>query len=71
MNENRTYSCPNCKAILIIPKSCWLKVMRCTRCDKEMKLLDDEPIYTANLVKTNEDVGLTQFDCQKAFQLLK
>ena len=42
MNENRTYSCPNCKAILVIPKSCWLKVMRCTRCDKEMKLLDDE-----------------------------
>ena len=42
MNENRTYSCPNCKSILVIPKSCWLKVMRCTRCDKEMKLLDDE-----------------------------
>lgn len=42
MNENRTYSCPNCKAILVIPKSCWLKVMRCARCDKEMKLLDDE-----------------------------
>lgn len=42
MNENRTYSCPNCKEILVIPKSCWLKVMRCTRCDKEMKLLDDE-----------------------------
>ena len=42
MNENMTYSCPNCKAILVIPKSCWLKVMRCTRCDKEMKLLDDE-----------------------------
>ena len=42
MNENRTYSCPNCKAILVIPKSCWLKIMRCTKCDKEMKLLDDE-----------------------------
>ena len=42
MKENRTYICPNCKAILVIPKSCWLKIMRCTICDKEMKLLDDE-----------------------------
>ena len=44
--------------------------MRCTRCDKEMKLLDDEPIDTGNLVKTNGDVGLTQSDCLKAAQLL-
>lgn len=42
MKENRTYSCPNCKSILVIPKSCWLKIMKCPRCDKEMKLLDDE-----------------------------
>lgn len=34
-------------------------------------VLDDEPIDTANLVQTNGDVGLTQFDCQKAYQLLK
>ena len=34
-------------------------------------VLDDEPIDTANLVKTNGDVGLTQSDCQKAYQLLK
>lgn len=42
MNENRTYSCPNCKAILVIPKSCCQKIIKCTVCDKEMKLLDDE-----------------------------
>ena len=42
MKENRTYSCPNCKAILVIPKSCWQKIIKCTVCDKEMKLLDDE-----------------------------
>lgn len=34
-------------------------------------VLDDEPIDTANLVQTNRDEGLTQFDCQKASQLLK
>lgn len=34
-------------------------------------VLDDEPIDIANLVQTNGDVGLTQFDCQKAYQLLK
>lgn len=42
MKENRIYSCPYCKAILVIPKSCWFSTMRCTVCDKEMKLLDDE-----------------------------
>ena len=54
MKENRTYSCPNCKAILVIPKSCWLKVMRCTRCDKEMKLLDDE-FDLAEIIEEDED----------------
>lgn len=34
-------------------------------------VLDDEPIDIANLVKTNGNIGLTQSDCQKAFQLLK
>ena len=34
-------------------------------------VLDDEPIDTANLVQTNAEQGLTQSDCQKAFQLLK
>ena len=38
---------------------------------KSFVVLDDEPIDTGNLVKTNGDVGLTQIDCQKAFQLLK
>lgn len=40
--ENRIYSCPYCKAILVLPKRCWQKSMKCTVCDKEMKLLDDE-----------------------------
>ena len=40
--ENRLYSCPNCKSILVIPKSCWQPVIKCTVCDKEMRLLDDE-----------------------------
>ena len=34
-------------------------------------VLDDEPIDISNLVQTNGDVGLTQFDCQKAVHLLK
>ena len=34
-------------------------------------VLDDEPIDTANLVQTNAEQGLTQSDCQKAYQLLK
>ena len=38
---------------------------------KRYVVLDDEPIDIANLVKTNGDIGLTQLDCQKAFQLLK
>ena len=33
-------------------------------------VLDDEPIDISNLVQTNGDIGLTQFDCQKAAQLL-
>lgn len=42
MKENRIYSCPNCKSIMVIPKTCWLKVMNCTVCGTELKLLDDE-----------------------------
>lgn len=42
MKESRIYSCPYCKAILVLPKSCWQSSIRCTICDKEMKLLDDE-----------------------------
>lgn len=38
---------------------------------KRYVVLDDEPIGIANLVQTNGDIGLTQLDCQKAFQLLK
>lgn len=40
--ENRIYSCPNCKSIIVIPNGCWLKVMKCTVCETELKLLDDE-----------------------------
>ena len=39
---NRFYRCPNCKSILVIPNSCWQPVIKCTVCDREMKLLDDE-----------------------------
>lgn len=42
MRENRLYSCPNCKSILVVPKSCWQPVMKCTVCEKEIILLDDE-----------------------------
>lgn len=38
---------------------------------KRYVVLDDELIDTANLVQTNGDIGLTELDCQKAFQLLK
>lgn len=38
---------------------------------KRFVVLDDEPIDIANLVQTNAEQGLTQSDCQKAFQLLK
>lgn len=27
---------------MVIPKTCWLNVMKCTACDTELKLLDDE-----------------------------
>ena len=27
---------------MVIPKGCWLKVMKCTVCETELKLLDDE-----------------------------
>lgn len=42
MKENRIYSCPNCKSIMVVPKDCWMKVMKCTVCETELKLLDDE-----------------------------
>ena len=38
---------------------------------KSFVVLDDEPIDISNLVQTNGNVGLTQSDCQKAFQLLE
>ena len=27
---------------MVVPKTCWMKVMKCTVCDTELKLLDDE-----------------------------
>ena len=38
---------------------------------KRYVVLDDEPIDTGNLVKTDAEQGLTQSDCLKAYQLLK
>ena len=40
--ENKIYRCPTCKSILVVPKACGLKVMKCTVCETELKLLDDE-----------------------------
>ena len=37
---------------------------------KSFVVLDDEPIDTINLVQTDAEQGLTQFDCQKAAQFL-
>ena len=34
-------------------------------------VLDDQNVYDKNLVQTDAEQGLTQFDCQKAFQLLR
>lgn len=42
MKESKIYSCPYCKAILVLPKNCWQSTVKCTVCSKEMKLLDDE-----------------------------
>ena len=37
---------------------------------KNFVVLDDQNVFDKNLVQTNGDIGLTQSDCQKAFQLL-
>lgn len=37
---------------------------------KRFVVLDDQNVFDKNLVQTNGDIGLTQFDCQKASQLL-
>ena len=34
-------------------------------------VLDDQNVFDKNLVQTDAEQGLTQLDCQKAFQLLK
>ena len=34
-------------------------------------VLDDQNVFDKNLVQTNVSIGLTPFDCQKAYQLLK
>ena len=56
---------------LDLTKSMQIKNYLNTNLISNYVVLDDEPIDTANLVQTNGDVGLTQFDCQKAAQLLK
>ena len=37
---------------------------------KSFVVLDDQNVFDKNLVQTDAEQGLTQFDCQKAFQLL-
>ena len=56
---------------LDLTKSIQIKNYLNTNMISNYVVLDDEPIDTDNLVQTNGDVGLTQSDCQKAFQLLK
>lgn len=56
---------------LDLTKSIQIKNYINTNMTSNYVVLDDEPIDIANLVKTNGDVGLTQSDCQKAYQLLK
>ena len=55
---------------LDLTKSIQIKNYLNTNMISNYVVLDDEPIGIANLVQTNEDVGLTQSDCLKAFQLL-
>ena len=56
---------------LDLTKSMQIKNYLNTNMISNYVVLDDEPIDTANLVKTNAEQGLTQSDCQKASQLLK
>ena len=56
---------------LDLTKSMQIKNYLNTNMISKYVVLDDEPIDIVNLVQINGDVGLTQFDCQKAFQLLK
>ena len=39
---------------MVIPKTCWMKVMKCTACDTELKLLDDE-FELAEIIGEKED----------------
>lgn len=59
VKENKIYSCPYCKSILVVPKSCWQSTMNCTVCDKEMRLLDDE-FDLAEIIEENEDGKLAR-----------
>ena len=56
---------------LDLTKSIQIKNYLNTNMISNYVVLDDEPIDTANLVKTDAEQGLTQSDCQKAYQLLK
>lgn len=42
MTLNNIYKCPNCGAILVIPKSCWQTKIRCTVCDDCLVKLDED-----------------------------
>lgn len=54
MKENRIYSCPYCKAILVLPKANWQKTIKCTVCDMDMRLLDDD-FDLAEIIEENND----------------
>lgn len=56
---------------LDLTKSMQIKNYLNTNMISSYVVLDDEPIDIVNLVQTNGDIGLTQLDCQKAFQFLK
>lgn len=32
MDKNLVYSCPKCKALLVLPSSTWIKVVKCPTC---------------------------------------
>ena len=42
MMLNNIYKCPNCGAVLVIPKSHWQTKINCTVCDDCLVKLDDE-----------------------------
>jgi DNA-directed RNA polymerase subunit RPC12/RpoP len=42
MTLNNIYRCPNCGAILVIPKTSWQNKIKCTVCDDYLIKLEDD-----------------------------